>query len=194
MRKSLVIFSLVALALAATATEAFAQRVRVNTGRGGISIGVGSGSGYYGNGYYGNSYYGSPYYGNRGYYYGNSYSPGYYYSTPNYYVEPSTVVVPTEARPSYYVDPGSANVSVMLPSADAEVWFDNAPTRQRGMERIFHTPSLQPGSYTYSIRARWNDNGRTVDQTRQVQVRPGQSVTVDFRNSAELLPTPRNPE
>jgi len=196
MRKTFLILSLVAVSLIASASDAFAQRGRVGVGgrRGGVSIGVGSGyygSGSYGSGYYGSGYYGSPYsYGGRGYYYS---SPSYYYeSAPSYYYSDSvTQVPPTEVRQASYSDPSTASVTVLVPAADAQVWFNDAPTSQRGMERLFHTPSLQQGG-TYTIKARWTENGRTMDQQRQVQVQPGQSITVNFRgNPGENLPTPR---
>jgi len=201
MRKTFLIFSLVAVTLVASSSEVFAQRGRVGVGggRGGVSIGVGSG--YYGSGYYGSpyysGYYGSPYYnsgrgyyGSRGYYYAPSY---YYESAPSYYYSDSvTQVPPSEIRQASYSDPSTASITVLVPAADAQVWFNDAPTSQRGMERLFHTPSLQQGG-TYTIKARWTENGRTMDQLRQVQVQPGQSITVNFRNNpGENLPIPRD--
>jgi len=205
-----VLVGLVALALLTFVADASAQRRGgggggrggygggYGGGRSSISIGIG---GYgYGNGYYGGRYYGSGYgsgYGGRYYgggYYNNGWSyPSYYYSSPSYYSEPSyysdsVVQVPSESRPSYYADPSAANVTVFVPDANAEVWFDNAQTSQRGMERIYQTPGLQSAG-TYTIRARWMSGNRPIDQTRQVRVQPGQSVTVDFRS--ENLPVPR---
>jgi len=135
---------------------------------------------YYGRGYYGPQSYGSyyqPYYG--GNYYGN-YSNGY---APGYYSDSSTYAPSMNYRDSSYVDPNAAAITVLVPDANAQVWFDDAPTTQRGTERIFHTPALQQAG-TYTIKARWNENGRAIDQTRTVQVQPGQPVTVDFRASS----------
>jgi len=200
MRKTLLILGLVAITLAASASDALAQR-------GGIRIGGVSGSRYYGGGgynsYYGNrGYYGSPFYGNQGYYgssiygnqgyYGSGYygnrgyysSPSYYYgSTQNYYPSDTVAVPPPDYRQAFYSDPNAATISVIVPTPDAQVWFDDSATAQRGMERTFHTPSLQQAG-TYTLRATWTENGRTVDRQRQIRVQPGQSVTVDFRNSA----------
>jgi len=134
-----------------------------------VSISVGSG------------YYGSPYsYGRGGYYpryYGYDYGPT-YYPAPIYYADP--VLPAVETRQSFYADPNTSTLTVLLPNADAQVWFDDAATTQRGMERTFHTPALQQVG-TYTIKARWTDNGRTIDQQRRVQVQPGQAVVVDFR-------------
>jgi uncharacterized protein (TIGR03000 family) len=212
MRKTLLVLGLVAITLVASASDAFAQRGGIFGRRGGSGY---YGSGYYGNSYYGNSYYGSGYYGNRYYgngYYGNryygglgsyggfGYSPGYYSnvtpsyyydSTPSYYSD-TTVQSAQVPRTSFYNDPNAASVIVLLPAADARVWFDDAQTQQTGMERTFTTPALQPGSYNYTIRAQWTENGRTMDQSRQVRVQPGQSATVDFRRPSENLPVPKN--
>ena len=85
-------------------------------------------------------------------------------------------------------DPASATMTVLVPTQDAQVWLGDAPTTQRGMERVFHTHGLQQAG-TYLIMARWTDNGRTVDQQRLVQVQPGQSVVVDFRTTPEEKPS-----
>ena len=50
-----------------------------------------------------------------------------------------------------------------------------------GAVRQFDSPPLAPGNYNYQIRARWNQSGHEVIQTRQVEVEPGspESVTAD---------------
>jgi uncharacterized protein (TIGR03000 family) len=77
-----------------------------------------------------------------------------------------------------------AHVTVRVPTADAEVWFDDHRTQQTGTERTFESPPLEPGEYSYQIRAKWRQNGKDVDLTRTVDVQPGQRVIVDF-NRAE---------
>ena len=85
-------------------------------------------------------------------------------------------------------------MTVLVPTQDAQVWLGDAPTTQRGMERVFHTHGLLQAG-TYMIKARWSDKGRTIDQQRLVQVQPGQSVVVDFRTTpGEKLPAPRQRE
>jgi uncharacterized protein (TIGR03000 family) len=188
MRKVLVILGLVAITMLASANDAFAQRGRGGRGgwRGG-GVRVQIGGGYYGGGYYGDRYYSPYYYGYNRPYYAPYYS--YDYSTPDYYYPDAP-----EIRQSFYSGPAEqyATVTVTVPTADAQVWFDNAPTTQRGTQRTFHSPPLESGSnYTYTIKARWTENGQPMEQQRQVQVQPGQSVSVDFRgNSGESLPTP----
>jgi len=222
MRKLLVIGVLALTMLVASSSDAFAQR-RGGGGRGGNWNGGGRGSwggnnwggrgtGVYigggGIGVYGNGYgvtlggYGRPYYGS----YGSSYySSPYYYSSPSYY-EPSytyesTPIVQgpaTDVRQSYYSEPSysqqAATMVVLLPRPDATVLFDNAPTSQQGTERTFVSPPLvSGGTYTYSIRARWMENGQPVERERRVNVQPGQTINVDFRGPAgETLQAPRS--
>ena len=93
--------------------------------------------------------------------------------------------VPTErtAAPSggTPAQQATALVTVLVP-ADAEVFFEGDPTTQTGTERRFVTPPLTVGGrYSYTIRARWTQGGKTVEKTRKVQVTGGANVRVDFR-------------
>lgn len=75
-----------------------------------------------------------------------------------------------------------ARVRVSVP-ANAAVWFDTTQTQASGPVRVFQSPTLTPGDrYTYTIRARWNENGRQVTQTRTVDVSAGADVNVNFAN------------
>jgi uncharacterized protein (TIGR03000 family) len=93
---------------------------------------------------------------------------------------------PATERSSYYsygasAEGGTARVKVTLPDADAQVWFEGQLTRQRGTERGFVSPRLDPGQeYLYDVRARWTENGREVERTRTVRVRADGVATVDF--------------
>jgi hypothetical protein len=163
------------------------------------------GFGYYGWPYYGGGYYSSWYapswygaysYPYASYYYPNYYSgysyvpavayPSAYYQMPDSsaYYTPSDFYSTTQqarqqSRESFYYDPNVANMTIFVPNTNAEIWFDGAPTQQRGMERNYHTFLNLPGTYT--IRARWNDNGRVMEQTRKLEVEPGKSSFLDFR-------------
>jgi len=76
-------------------------------------------------------------------------------------------------------------VQVRLPAADAKVWFENQQTKQNGMARDFESPPLESGyTYRYTIRARWQENGRTMEQTRSLKVRAGETKLVDFTQAA----------
>jgi uncharacterized protein (TIGR03000 family) len=201
MRKVFLILSLVSLTLAVGANDAFAQRSWDGAGGGGMSNYRG---GYYGWSYGGwgspgpfGGYYGSPYYYGGGYspYYRNDFGLGYFYAAPNYYLsEASMTQLPSiNVRQSFYADPGSSTITVFVPNQDAKIWFDNAQTAQRGMERTFHAALQQAGAYT--VKASWTDNGRTVNQERRIQVQPGQSAMVDFRtNVGEDITAPNSRE
>ena len=83
-------------------------------------------------------------------------------------------------------------MTVILPTADAELWFGKAATTQRGKERVFHSPDLEPGqAFVYKVKARWMNNGQPVEQERQLNVRAGQTITVTFRTAApEIVEAP----
>jgi uncharacterized protein (TIGR03000 family) len=182
--------------------------------RGGCSGGYGcSGcSGYYGGccggGYYGGCCGGGGYRsGYYGYYGGGgpNYAYGRYYSSPSYsygYFSSPNVIVqgqPTNVRQSFYLDPNqaatAAMVRVLVPNPDAEIWFDDTATKQRGTERAFTSPGLDPKSkYKYTVKARWTENGKTVDRQRIVELQPGQPVLVNFRSdSGEQVAPPKKP-
>ncbi len=148
--------------------------------------------------YYSGSYsYGLPYlsYYSPRYY---SYSiPSYTYTTPGYaYAAPAYAGYatpqysssgPNPSYQSFYSPAGSASqaapahVQVHVPNPKAEVYFDGTKTQQHGTEREFVSPPLKLGrDYTYKIRVQWMENGQRRDQTRTVQVHPGQETTVDF--------------
>jgi uncharacterized protein (TIGR03000 family) len=71
-------------------------------------------------------------------------------------------------------------VTVRVPSQDAQIWFDDYRTQQRGMERRYQSPPLEAGRYSYQVRIKWRENGQEMTRTRTVNVRPGQMVMVDF--------------
>jgi len=177
-------------------------------GRGAVGFGLGYGLGRYGGFGYGYpSYYGGGGYGYPSYGYGDSgYAPSYgynnYYSlgVPAYSTYPSdqqpygTVVQPGMADYSsaYGLDNGALAsaqatqnqnaclIELRVP-ANAQVWFNGQATRQTGSQREFVSPPLQPGQeYTYTIRARWMQNGQPVDQTRALQVAATERHTVNF--------------
>jgi uncharacterized protein (TIGR03000 family) len=170
-----------------------------------IIVGGLYGRGFYGSypGFYsgGGGYYSSPYaYGYPSADYAPDYGYGYGATTP---LPPLTV----ESRSSFYpsdaagaetppvpapdAGDGGAAIVVRVP-ADADVWFDGNPTKQRGEERVFASPPLTPGrEYKYDIRARWTEDGRPVERTRRVAVRANEQTAVDFtRPEPVAAPTP----
>jgi uncharacterized protein (TIGR03000 family) len=74
-----------------------------------------------------------------------------------------------------------AGFVVRLPDPNAEVWFADHKTQQRGTVRRFESAALKPGQpYTFHVRTRWMQDGQPVEQTRDVQAQAGQTVNVDF--------------
>ena len=177
--------------------------VGVQFGRGGYYPGYGyggySGYGYnrgygygnYGYGGYGLGVLGGRYrpYGNYGYGYGNSWN-----SDPGYYTEYDSVAPATYEAASDEAPPTNARVRVHLPDPNAEVFFNNGQTQQRGTERVFDTPDLKRGStYSYDIKARWRDsNGQMIERTQSVNVEQGRESFVDFTQSSQEV-IQRNP-
>lgn len=159
--------------------------------------------GYYSGGGYAGGYYGRPYY--AGYYtmpyasgYYAPYASGYNYGSSGYMGMDNTG---TQTRQSFYMSPEmqrSAIVQVLLPTSQAEVWFDGQATTQRGMERTFVSAPMESKEGKYTIKARWTDeNGKTENRTRTVTVERGQPITVDFRQEhqqqqREKLPAPKS--
>jgi uncharacterized protein (TIGR03000 family) len=135
---------------------------------------------------------------------GYPYDYGYGYSSPDYGTVYSDA--PNSPQYSYYPsdssnyqpafsqqlnNPNDAGFVVNLPDPNAEVWFQNYKTQQRGVVRHYESGQLAPNqNYTFTVRARWNQNGQMMDQTRQVNAQAGQNVTVDFNQPQhETIPT-----
>ena len=80
-----------------------------------------------------------------------------------------------------------------VPDPNAEVWFQNYKTQQKGMVREYESATLNADqTYTFQLRARWMHNGQPVEAVRDVQARPGQNLTVVFTPPArEQVPAPK---
>jgi uncharacterized protein (TIGR03000 family) len=104
---------------------------------------------------------------------------------PDYYSEDyagATVTTPT-------ADPKTARIRIRLP-ADAELWIDGSRKATAGTVREFETPELDPERvYTYAVRARWLEDGITVEKSIKVKAFAGNRVTVNFVRPA--APPPR---
>lgn len=141
---------------------------------------------------YWNYYYANPsyYYVDPGYYYGvyptdysgysSAYFPGYDNHGSSPYASPRPAPAPAPAPRA-----DQATLNVRLPVPTAVVWIEGVRTTQTGVTRTFYSPSLSPGSdYTYHVRARWVESGRTVEQERTAPVHAGQQSTLDFTTPA----------
>lgn len=77
--------------------------------------------------------------------------------------------------------PEPARLQIHLPRPDAQLWIENTPMQQTGSERTFVSPPLDPGSkYSYSLRASWQENGKTQTENRKISVNAGQQVSINF--------------
>jgi uncharacterized protein (TIGR03000 family) len=115
-------------------------------------------------------------------YFPGAYAPAYPYaafsSTEGYYT-PSTG---NYSYGAFAPQNDRANIRVILPRADAKVWFSDSPTEQTGQIRQFVSPKLDPNKqdYTYEVKARWEENGKPVTRTQRVKVSANSTVSVDF--------------
>jgi len=80
-----------------------------------------------------------------------------------------------------------ALIDVTLP-ADATLSFQGVTMTERGTQREFQSPPLEPGrNYSYDLRATWKaKDGQEVVRTRHITVRAGDRQAVDLNR--ELLP------
>ena len=106
---------------------------------------------------------------------------------PGYAVAPNAVAMPmattTAPAPTTTVAGQPATITVLVPSADAQVWFEDTQLPQTGKERTFKTPVVADGkSHNFNVKAKWtNESGKAVEKTLPVSVKAGQTSTVDFR-------------
>jgi len=183
---------LIGLVLVCLAWLSFTGTAQAQRGRGGQR---GGGSRGYSTPFYGG--YNQPYYGG-GYYqpysYGGEYNRPYfrgyydnsYYSGPTYQVIPETgytQAAPTTTYQSFYSGPPADKVRlhVIVPTPDSQLRIEGNATQQTGTERVFDSPSLEPGkTFTYTLKATWREGDREVNKEKQVKVMAGQESTVRF--------------
>jgi uncharacterized protein (TIGR03000 family) len=170
----------------------------------GGSLGGYAHGGYYHGGFYGHPYgysgyghyrhgYGYYGYGLGGYYpYYNDYAYPYIggYDYPDYdygaydpypaWPDESSTVYQSFYRPLNASTDNRAHVNVSVP-VNAQLWFQDTLTSEKGTARRFESPALVPGKqYRYEVRAQWMENGREVTQTQNVDVYAGASVNMKF--------------
>jgi uncharacterized protein (TIGR03000 family) len=80
----------------------------------------------------------------------------------------------------------------MVPTDDAELWFNGFKTQTKGQKREFLTPELLPGqTFTYELKLRWTVDGKDLERTRNVRVQSGVQSVVNFLvDDREQLPAP----
>lgn len=91
----------------------------------------------------------------------------------------------TDDIPNEISLPVEASIVVNLP-ANARLTIDGQATTSTGSLRVFRTPALEQGhSYTYTLRAEIEREGRTETVSHQVVVRPGEQTRLDIAIPAE---------
>jgi uncharacterized protein (TIGR03000 family) len=98
---------------------------------------------------------------------------------------------PIDYVPTSHLFP-EAKFEVHVP-CDAEVWLEGQKTQQTGEVRNFISPALTPGEdYQYTIRARWKDGDREIEQEQRFIVHAGSKNIVRFPAPMPTgaLPTP----
>ena len=101
-------------------------------------------------------------------------------------------------RVSYYNTPANqgpanaAQIRVMLPTPEAKVMFDGAPTTQVGTDRLYYTPALTVGANnTYKIRITYLQGTQEMTQERTLNVAPNMTYVVNFSAPTETIRRPR---
>jgi uncharacterized protein (TIGR03000 family) len=80
--------------------------------------------------------------------------------------------------------PAPATIIVRLP-AEARLLIDGAATTSTSTERVFVSPSLNPGrEYHYTLKAEWARDGKPVTWTKEIAVRAGEETRVQVAAAA----------
>src|SRR5262249_39993540 len=76
----------------------------------------------------------------------------------------------------------SAPTSITLRVPDnAEVWIQGKKVDEKGTERRFNLPSLDPQvTYDYDIRVEWNENGHKKSDSTRMSVRAGDQKSISY--------------
>jgi uncharacterized protein (TIGR03000 family) len=76
--------------------------------------------------------------------------------------------------------PTKAKLIVEVP-ADAKLYIDDQLMKTGSARRVFNTPDLEAGqAYYYVVRAEVTRDGKKVEQTKRVIVRPGEEAKASF--------------
>jgi uncharacterized protein (TIGR03000 family) len=102
--------------------------------------------------------------------------PGQQATSPDNYV----VRVTRLPQKTLVEDPNAVLIVAHLPE-EAQIWFENEPTMQKGDLRLFTSPPLTPAkNYAYTVRVAWVEHDRQVSQTGLVPVRAGEVHCIDL--------------
>lgn len=83
-----------------------------------------------------------------------------------------------------------ANLAVVMAYVpeNARVWFNDEPTRQRGILREYESPPLEAGKkYTYHVRIVWFEDGHWVSESKEVPVSVGEMTCLYLSKPAAIM-------
>lgn len=84
--------------------------------------------------------------------------------------------------------PDTARIEVRVPTEAAEIWVEGKPTTTTGLLREYQSPRLPPDRrFVYTIKARWTEDRRPVEESVDVHFSAGDRVRVAF-------PVPKTPK
>jgi uncharacterized protein (TIGR03000 family) len=112
-------------------------------------------------------------------------------------VSPSPIPVYAPPRMPYAPLPLGTPLTALIKAQvplDAEVWLEGHKMRSGGALRHYRSPPLDPAKgYVYEVRARWLVDGKPVEDLRQIAIRAGATIVVDFTHLNPLIPRPSLP-
>lgn len=94
----------------------------------------------------------------------------------------------------------ASSITLRVPE-NAEVWIQGKKMDEKGTERRFNLPSLDPQvAYDYDIRVEWNENGNKKSDSTRMSIRAGDQKSISYiaalatskEGAAPMPPTPRN--
>lgn len=125
--------------------------------------------------------------------------PG-YYNSPSYYSDSYTNYDSYPRQSSYYdptasgssVSPNRVQLEIIVPDPNAQLLIQGQPMTIMGTRRLFVSPDLEQGkTYTYKVTLKRNVNGRSEDDTREIDVQAGTMRWIDFSQpQMQTMPTP----
>jgi uncharacterized protein (TIGR03000 family) len=129
---------------------------------------------------------------------GTTYAAG--YGDPSMYGRQTAPPPMHGGQASGAIAPDRGRLRVQVPAPDARLWLNNQMIQLGGAERVFDVGVAggQPQKMTLTVQ--WVKDGREIVRKKEVEVRPGQEVTVniqetdtEFAPNGERVPVTPNP-
>lgn len=111
-------------------------------------------------------------------------------------IPPTSIDMNGVSRSNFAANPSERGTVVVRLPVDAVLYAEGRRLALSGAEREFVTPPLPPGEYPYTFKVEYARGGETLTRSRQIVVRPGGSVVVDFAEAqtvGAVAPVPSVP-